>query len=197
MICFQNLDNVTIETGNITDVDVPITDLQSLSEYAVPTMRFVNPLNNDQIVTDAVVGENIRLLIQIPEQYRINFDVKVVECKLDDEFVLQNGFSITPYLPNPAKDEQGVVYMDFALFRRSSFIKRHRLTMQCLVETCVNSCDAEPILRRRRREARFVPFYLYRQASDLIDRMRSHKIPSKNKPISAELIEHETAYSWL
>ena len=147
-------EQITSETGNITGVDVITSDLQSLTEFAVPTMRFVNPLNNEQILGEAVLGENVRLLIQIPEEeYRVNFDIKLIDCLMDDQYILRDGVSITPFFPDPVKDERGVIYVDFALFKLSNFEDGRTLTVQCIVDTCADSCE-DASRRRRRRELR-------------------------------------------
>ena len=156
LVCSHNLNNVTVDTGNITDVEATISEQQTLTEFVIhPTMNFVNPLNNDRIIGEAFVGENVRLLIQIPdEQYRTLFDLKIVECLLDGEYILRDGLSVTPLIPNPSKDEQGVIYMDFPLFKVAGFDDSHRLTVQCTVETCVDACDN--ILSNKRRKRHIV-----------------------------------------
>ena len=152
LICFHNMDNLTVETGNITDVDVALTDLQSVSEWASPTMQFVNPLDNQQILDEAVVGQDVRLLIQIPDEYRYDFDVKVIDCLMDDMVILLDGESTSRFLPEPTSDEQGVVYFDFPLFRPVNYSDGYRMNIVCTVETCVGNCAAN---RRKRSNAIF------------------------------------------
>ena len=143
-ITCSTIEYITGETGNVTDVGVTIDDSQILSEYAVPVMQFVNPLNNEQIIGEAFVGDNVRLLIQLPEEYRTNFDVKVIDCLVDDMYLLWDGQPEPQnfgFLPTPTKDQQGVAYMDFPLFRPATFVESYRLNMYCTVDTCLNSCD--------------------------------------------------------
>ena len=175
LICFHNMDNITVQTGNITDVDVPVTDLQSLSEWAQPTMRFVNPLNNDQIITEAAVGENVRLLIQIPEEYRLDFDVKVIDCWMGDLYFIQEGETQIEYVQKPNEDEQGVVYMDVSLFRPVDHNDSYRLNIMCAVETCVGSCA----INRKKRFALNSNYY---------NTFWSHHM--MYKMVEANLIEH-------
>merc|ERR1711860_123230 len=93
----------------------------------------------------------VRLLIEIPQNYRINFDIQINECYMNGLLILDNGISLTPYFPQPTKPSQGVMHVDFKLFRRLVDINADEslVVMDCNVETCLDSCDEEGKRKRR------------------------------------------------
>ena len=155
LVCFQNLSNVTVETGNITDVDAPVTAIQNITDFAIPSMSFVS-VDDGSLITEAFLGDMVRLLIEIPSEYRTNFDIKLTDCLLDGEPVLQDGSPLTGFLSDPVKQSQGVIVIDFPLFRKLVGNQLERLVvMQCTIETCINACANS---KRRRRRFATIPF---------------------------------------
>lgn len=150
MVCYENYQTI-VETAYIENIDAPITVTQDVTDFIIPNMAFVNVTNNESI-SEAFLGDTVRILIDIPLMYRTNFDIDVKTCYLDDILIISNRVSVLNKLVHdPFKISQGIIYIDMKLFRKFlSFQNERLMNLECTLDTCLNSCV---ISRRRRRRA--------------------------------------------
>ena len=153
LVCDLNLDNQTISTGNITNIDAPIDSVQEINDFISPTIRFVSATDNSPI-TEAFLGDRVRLLIDIPQEYRTNFDIKIIDCSVDGELVLQNQQPLTNYFSAAERLGKGSFSVDFSLLRKlQQGVNERLVVVTCTIDTCLDTCDTST-LRRRRRSVR-------------------------------------------
>ena len=141
----------TDEIGNINNLD---TLTQSITDFVIPTISI---LDQDTLepITEAVLGSQIRLVISIPEAYRMNFDIFLQDCSMDSVSLTSGMLLLNRIVSTPVKPSIGVYYLDMTLFREyEDFAVDKILEFSCSVLTCLNSCES----KRRRRD---LSHYLY------------------------------------
>lgn len=149
LTCSVNTDNFDVET-NVTDVSAPVTEIQNVFDSAfVSSMSLLDPAD-EQPLTSAELGDPVMIKIELENTFKNDFDIKINDCFVDGELVLDDGLSVNYLFPAFAEESKGLFKNSFNLFRKkNSNLNERTVTFVCVVETCLDECTAGSSRKKR------------------------------------------------
>lgn len=148
--CRQDFTHSDVE-HEVSDITVEIDEVQNIFDSAyLIDLELLDP-NDDTALTQAFIGEPVKMRVSLNSQFRRDFSIRIDTCSVGSSTIYTDEAGpLTPIFNGFNESPADVFSSVFDLLRPSTNNKAEQLTYRCTVTTCLGDCPPPGGFRKRR-----------------------------------------------